>query len=59
MSDTNDRHGNPTGISGGGLSINEIAQAEAARVQADAEAAAAAAAAAPTLRAFDDQGDGK
>ncbi len=40
MTDANDKYGNVSNIPSGGLSINEIAQAEAARAQADAERAA-------------------
>ncbi len=46
-------------INKGGLTINEIAQSEAAKVRADAEAASAAATAAPTLTAFEKQGGGQ
>jgi hypothetical protein len=48
-----------TPINGGGLTIAEIAQSEAALVAADNERAAAAAVAAPTLAAFDRQGGGQ
>lgn len=60
-----DKFGNASGpvptvpdmsINGGGLSLNEITQAEAAKVRADAEQAAAAAVAKPVLAEYEKEG---